>query len=45
MAETQRQITPVDPVWDRITREAREAVQEAPLMGGLVHACVLHHSS
>ena len=45
MAETQRHITAVDPVWDRITSEARDAVQDAPLMGGLVHACILHHRS
>lgn len=45
MAETQTKISSVDPVWDRITREAREAVQEEPLMGGLIHACILHHKS
>jgi len=43
MAETQPKVTELDPVWQRITREAEEAVKEEPLMGGLVHACVLHH--
>ncbi|MEX0339963.1 MAG: serine O-acetyltransferase, partial [Arenibacterium sp.] len=43
MAETQTNITSVDPVWDRITEEARDAVNQEPLMGGLVHACILHH--
>ena len=43
MAETQTNIASVDPVWDRITDEAREAVNQEPLMGGLVHACILHH--
>lgn len=43
MAKTHPRIAPVDPVWDRITKEAREAVQNEPLMGGLVHACILHH--
>lgn len=45
MAETQTNVTELDPVWQQITREAEEAVQEEPLMGGLVHACVLHHQS
>ena len=43
MAKTHPRIAPVDPVWDRITEEAREAVRTEPLMGGLVHACILHH--
>ena len=43
MAERRAKIAPVDPVWDRITHEAREAVRIEPLMGGLVHACILHH--
>lgn len=45
MIETRQAITPVDPVWDRITREAEEAVATQPLMGGLIHACILHHKS
>ncbi len=45
MFETRRQVTSVDPVWDRITAEALAAVDEEPLMGGLVHACILHHKS
>ena len=45
MVETQRNITAVDPVWDRIRHEAEEAVRKEPLMGGLIHACVLHHTS
>jgi serine O-acetyltransferase len=45
MANVQPKITSVDPVWDRITDEAREAVAAEPLMGGLVHACILHHKS
>lgn len=44
MAETRPNITAVDPVWDRIRTEAQQIVQQEPLMGGLVHACVLHHS-
>ncbi|GAB4545307.1 MAG: serine O-acetyltransferase [Ruegeria sp.] len=45
MFETRTQVTPVDPVWDRITSEAQAAVEKEPLMGGLVHACILHHKS
>ncbi|MCL6283096.1 serine O-acetyltransferase [Ruegeria sp. 2012CJ41-6] len=45
MAETRANISPVDPVWDQITKEAEEAVRDEPLMGGLVHACILHHRS
>ena len=29
MAETQPKVTELDPVWQRITREAEEAVKEA----------------
>ena len=43
MVETRQNITPVDPVWDRITGEAEQAVTKEPLMGGLIHACILHH--
>ena len=45
MAETRANIASVDPVWDRITEEARDAVADEPLMGGLIHACILHHKS
>ncbi len=45
MAETRLNLTELDPVWDRITREAHEAVAIEPLLGGLVGACVLHHKT
>ena len=45
MVETLSKIAPVDPVWSRITAEAHDAVRREPLMGGLVHACILHHKS
>ena len=45
MAEPKRSIAQVDPVWDRITQEAEQAVREEPLMGGFVHACILHHKT
>lgn len=45
MAEVQRNLTQVDPVWDRILEEANMAVTQEPLIGGFVHACILHHQS
>jgi serine O-acetyltransferase len=45
MAQPRSKIASVDPVWDRITREAHDAVRAEPLMGGLIHACILHHKS
>ncbi len=35
----------VDPVWRQIRQEAEQAVADEPLLGGLVHASVLHHDS
>lgn len=45
MIKTRSNIATVDPVWDRITTEAHAAVRAEPLMGGLIHACILHHNS
>jgi serine O-acetyltransferase len=45
MNKSSAQLATFDPIWDRITQEARDAVSNEPLMGGLVHACVLHHDS
>ena len=36
---------PFDPVWQRIRDEAEAAVAQEPLLGGLVHAHVLHHDT
>ncbi len=35
----------VDPVWQRICTEAEDAIKNEPLIGGFVHASVLHHQS
>lgn len=35
----------VDFVWEKATSEARDAIQSEPLLGGLIHSCVLHHDS
>jgi serine O-acetyltransferase len=43
MAERHSKLTALDPVWDRIATEARQAVADEPLLGGLVHSSILHH--
>ncbi len=45
MARPQPTLTQLDPVWHRICQEAETAIAEEPLMGGLIHAGVLHHKS
>ncbi len=43
MAETRPMLVELDPVWSRIRVEAEHAVEQEPLLGGMVHATVLHH--
>ena len=45
MENVQSSVIGLDPVWDRLIDEAHEAVRNEPLLGGVVHSCVLHHSS
>ena len=45
MAQPTPKITELDPVWDRIRRDANEFIAEEPVMGGLVHSGVLHHDT
>ena len=45
MAHTHEKLAELDPVWSRITLEAEDAVRSEPLLGGLVHGCILHHAS
>ena len=45
MAMTRPGPAPFDPVWSQIREEARSIVAAEPLMGGLVHASVLHHET
>jgi serine O-acetyltransferase len=45
MARTQTRISELDPVWRRITEEAARAVGEEPLLGGVLHSCILHHKN
>lgn len=45
MTDLRTNITAIDPVWEQISDEARTAVLDEPLIGGFVHACILHHKS
>ncbi|MFC7704988.1 serine O-acetyltransferase [Plastorhodobacter daqingensis] len=43
MAEKRPKLAKIDPVWERICEEGREAVAQEPLLGGLIHSSLLHH--
>ncbi|WP_116084101.1 serine O-acetyltransferase [Tropicimonas sp. IMCC34011] len=45
MLESERSVASVDPVWDRIVAEAEKAASDEPLLGGLMHSSILHHTS
>ena len=45
MARADTSVREVDPVWHRILGEAEQGIRDEPLMGGLVHASILHHAS
>lgn len=45
MANTRAKLRSVDPVWNRIGDEAREAVTASPALGAMFHAGVLQHDS
>jgi serine O-acetyltransferase len=45
LENVQSSVIGLDPVWDRLIKEAHEAVTNEPLLGGVVHSCVLHHSA
>ena len=45
MGKKKQLLEVLDPVWKRIQTEAKEAVKKEPLLGGSLHACILHHSS
>ena len=45
MAMAETYLRAVDPVWSRVLDEARDAIRDEPLLGGLVHSSILHHSS
>ena len=45
MAKLKTKIQNIDPVWGRIQNEASELILAEPLMGGMVHSSILHHST
>ena len=45
MGRTKTTLAAIDPVWSRIVEEARSAVGDEPLLGGLIHSSLLHHRS
>ena len=45
MVMTRRGPATLDPVWTQIRNEAESAIVREPLIGGLVHASVLHHET
>jgi serine O-acetyltransferase len=45
MARVRSRISELDPVWRRIIEEAQAAVIDEPLLGGVLHACILHHAN
>ncbi|MGH1451734.1 MAG: serine O-acetyltransferase [Paracoccaceae bacterium] len=45
MAERRPNLAELDPIWSRIRQEAERAVEDEPLLGGLIHSSILHHGS
>ncbi len=45
MAEMRPILADLDPVWSRVRAEAECVVEQEPVLGGMVHATVLHHAS
>ena len=45
MAEIKPRVSAIDPVWQRVSDEALEAIRMEPLLGGLIHSSLLHHAS
>lgn len=45
MAHIRNKLVEIDPVWTRIRVEGEQAIANEPLLGGLIHASLLHHDS
>jgi len=45
MSNLSKSLQSVDPVWGRIKSEASKLILAEPLMGGMVHSSILHHST
>ncbi|NKB27562.1 MAG: serine O-acetyltransferase [Rhodobacteraceae bacterium] len=45
MAESRTKLSTLDPVWERVSDEARRAIDAEARLGGLMHASVLSHET
>ncbi len=45
MVDAKPKLSKLDPVWNRVREEAFDMVRAEPLLGGLVHSCLLHHAT
>ncbi|MGB0799022.1 MAG: serine O-acetyltransferase [Planktomarina sp.] len=45
MDSNAKNISGFDPVWEQMTNEAQAAIDAEPLLGGMFHSSILHHSS
>ncbi len=45
MSQTAEKLQEIDPVWERIRRDAKDLAEREPVMAGMVHSSVLHHNS
>ncbi len=45
MAVTEHSLASFDPVWARVAEEGQAAIKAEPILGGLVHSSILHHST
>lgn len=45
MTQVAEKLHEIDPVWDRIRRDAKGLAEREPVMAGMVHSSVLHHKT
>ena len=45
MEELEEKYVKIDPVWDRLRNEAKEALISEPVIGGFIHTSILQHAS
>ncbi|MEM6728254.1 MAG: serine O-acetyltransferase [Pseudomonadota bacterium] len=43
MAFTDQKLAEFDPIWTRVCAEGEDAIRAEPVLGGLIHAGILHH--
>jgi len=45
MAQMAENLREMDPVWERIRRDAKDLAEREPVMAGMIHSSILHHNS